>query len=117
MWVHSRTNRMGLDTVIALFNMVVGLMLVASILFMAGGLALWYVRLGTWPTYRDDAIEYLQWGVAIIFVLVVLLSVAQYVQTHMALSLMVIGAILAAAVVYVVGTTMLGGGEEEHEDH
>lgn len=108
---------MGLDTVIALFNIVVGLMLVASILFMVGGLALWYVRLGTWPTYRDDAIEYMQWGVAVIFVLVVLLGVAQYVQTHMAVSLMAIGAVLAAAVVYVIGTTMLGGGGEEHEEH
>jgi hypothetical protein len=108
---------MDLSTVIALFNIVVGVMLVLALAFMGGGLMLWYVRLGTYPTYRDKAIEIMQWGVAIMFVLVVLLGVAQFVQTHMALSMMVIGAVIVAAIVYFVGTTMLAGGGEEEEHH
>ena len=108
---------MELTTVIALFNIVVGLMLVASILMMVGGLMLWYVRLGTWPTYRDDAIKMMQWAVAILFVLVVLLGVAQFVQTHIALSTMIIGAAVIAAVIFFVGTTMLASGGEEEEHH
>lgn len=107
---------MDLSTVIALFNIIVGLMLVLSILFMGGGLMLWYVRLGTSPTYRDEAIDLMRWGVSILFVLVVLLGVAQYVQTHMAISMLVIGAVIAAAIAYFVGTQLMsgGGGEEEH---
>jgi hypothetical protein len=108
---------MGLATIIALFNIVVGMMLVVSLLLMGGGLMLWYVRLGTYPTYRDDAIVMMQWAVAILFVIVVLLGVAQYVQTHMALSVMVIGAIIAAAVAYFVVTNLVAGGGEEEEHH
>lgn len=106
---------MGLPTVIALFNIVVGMMLVSSMLLMGGGLMLWYVRLGTYPTYRDRAIDMMQWAVAILFVLVVLLGVAQYVQTHMAVAVFALGTLIAAAVAYMVVTTMLasGGGEEE----
>ena len=90
-------------------------MLVMSILLMMAGLGLWYVRLGTSPTYRDDAIQMMQWGVELLFVLVVLLSVAQYVQTHMAVSMMAIGAVVAAIVVYFVGTNLMSGGGEEEE--
>ena len=108
---------MDLSTITALFNILVGLMLVMSILMMLGGLGTWYVRLGTWPTYRDDAIKMMQWGVATLFVLVVLLGVAQYVQTHMAVSMMAVGAVVAAIVVYFVGTELMskGGEEEEHQ--
>lgn len=108
---------MDLSTVIALFNIVVGLMLVISILLMVAGLGLWYVRLGTWPTYRDEAIEMMQWGVAILFVMVVLLGVAQFVQTHMAVSMMAIGVVVAAIVVYFVGTNLMSSGGEEEEHH
>ncbi len=106
---------MGLPIVVALFNIVVGLMLVASMLLMGGGLMLWYVRLGTYPTYRDDAIDIMQWGVAILFVLVVLLGVAQYVQTHLAETMLAIGVLIAAAVAYVVVSQMTAGGEDDKE--
>ena len=108
---------MDLTTVIALFNIVVGLMLVMSILMMGGGLMMWYVRLGTSPTYRDEAIEIMQWGVAVLFVLVVLLGVAQFVQTHMAISMLAIGAVVAAAIAYFVATQLMAGGGEEEEHH
>lgn len=108
---------MDLSTVIALFNIVVGLMLVISILAMGGGLMLWYVRLGTSPTYRDEAIDYMRWAVAILFVLVVLLGVAQFVQTHMAMSMLAIGAVVFAAIAYFVATQLMGGGGEEEEHH
>ena len=108
---------MDLYTVIALFNIVVGLMLVLSFLMMGGGLMLWYVRLGTWPTYRDEAIGYMQWAVSILFVLVVLLGVAQFVQAHKAVSMLAIGAGVAAIVVYFIGTELMSSGGEEEEHH
>lgn len=108
---------MDLTTVIAIFNILVGLMLVMSILMLMGGLGTWYVRLGTSPTYRDEAIKMMQWGVATLFVLVVLLGVAQYVQTHIAISMMALGAVVAAIVVYFVGTNLVNSGGEEEEHH
>ena len=78
---------------------------------------LWYVRLGTWPTYRDEAIAYMQWAVSILFVLVVLLGVAQFVQTHMAVSMLAIGAVVAAVVVYFVGTQLMTSGDDDEEHH
>lgn len=108
---------MDFTTIIGLFNIIVGLMLTASILIMGGGLALWYIRLGPSPSYRDEAIKMMQWAVAILFVLVMLLYVAQFVQTHRALTVMVVTAALAAAVAYFVATQVLAGGGEEEEHH
>jgi hypothetical protein len=108
---------MDIGTVVGLFNIIVGLMLVAAILFMGGGLALWYVRLGVSPSYRDEAIEMMQWAVSILFVLVVLLWVAKFVQTHKALTMMAIGAVIAAMIVYFVAAQSLSGGGEGEEEH
>jgi hypothetical protein len=108
---------MDLSIVVALFNIVVGLMLVAAMLFMGGGLMLWYVRLGTYPTYRDEAIGMMEWACAILFVLVVLLGVAQYVQTHMAIAMMIVGVVIFALIAYFVATTLMASGGEEEEHH
>lgn len=108
---------MELATIVGLFNIMVGLMLVVSALLMCGGFILWYVRLGTFPSYRDDAINIMQWGVAILFVLVVLLGVAQFVQTHTALVMMLIGALIAAGVVYVIATSVTASNGEHKEEH
>lgn len=106
---------MELSILIGLFNILVGLMLVTSILLMGGGLILWYVRLGTFPTYRDDAIHMMEWSVAILFVLVVLLGIAQFVQTHLALAMMAVGAVAAAVATYFVASILLA--PEKKEDH
>lgn len=108
---------MDLSTVTALFNIVVGLMLVASILLMVGGLMQWYVRLGTTNTYRDDSIVILQWAVSILFVLVVLLGIAQFVETHMTLAMTILGAVVILAVAYFVVTTLMANSEGEEEHH
>jgi hypothetical protein len=108
---------MDISTIVGLFNIIVGLMLVAALLLMGGGLMLWYVRLGVHPSYRDDAIDLMQWSVAILFVLVVLLWVAQWVQTHKALSMMIIVAAVAALVVYFVATQVLAGSGAEEDEH
>jgi hypothetical protein len=108
---------MDIATIVGLFNIIVGLMVVAAFLMMGGGIVLWYVRLGLFPSYRDEAIKMMQWGVAILFVLVVLLWVAQFVQTHKALATMVVIAVVAAAVAYFVATQVLTGNSEEEEHH
>jgi amino acid transporter len=104
---------MDITTLVGLFNVVVGLMLTASILAMCGGLMLWYIRWGPSPSYRDDAIDIMQWGVAILFVLVVLLYVAQFVQENQALVTMVAVVFIVALVAYFIAKEALSSGKVE----
>jgi len=68
--------------VIGLFNIFVGLMLTVALLTYFLGFFLWLCRLGTWPTYRTEAIKIMEWSVVILFVLVVLLAIVQFFQYH-----------------------------------
>ena len=66
--------------VIGLFNIFVGLMLTVALFTYGLGFFLWLCRLGTWPTYRTEAIKIMEWSVVILFVLVVLLAIVQFFQ-------------------------------------
>lgn len=103
-----------LSQVSGLFNIMVGLMLVAACMFFFGGLGMWFVRLGTWPTYRDEAIDLMQWGVAILFVLAVLLAIVQFVQNHYGAAVFVFGIIILIAVAWVVVTLSQAKGADEN---
>lgn len=88
-----------ISEVAGLFYIVVGLVLVASILTMLLGLLSWFRGLGTsGDVYRDRAIETMQWAVATLFTLVLLLGVVEFVQTHVSAALYV----LSVAVIIVV---------------
>src|ERR1700734_1126070 len=65
-----------------LFYLIVGFALTMAILLMAGGIILWIARFDTWPTYRDEAIGYMEWGVATLFTLILVLGLVEFVQTH-----------------------------------
>ena len=105
-----------LSSVAGVFNIFVGLMLVAAFLLFFGGLVVWFMRLGTWPTYRDEAIRYMEWAVAILFMLVVLLAIEQFVQDHTAVASTVLGFIIVGLVAWVVFTvaTAESPSEEKH---
>lgn len=83
-----------ISQIAGLFNIISGLMLVFAFLFFFGGLGMWVGRLGTYPTYRDDAIELMQWGVVILFVLAVLLALVQFVQKHTAMASFLVGIVV-----------------------
>jgi uncharacterized Tic20 family protein len=118
---HSSSQKLTLTTdmfianLVGIFNVFVGLMLVAAFLLMGSGLMLWYLRLGTYPTYRDSAIEQMKWAVTIMFVLVVLLGIAQFVQRHTAEAMMAIGVIIAVGIALFV-LSELTAAEEEKKD-
>jgi len=80
-----------LSQIAGLFNILVGLMLVAAFLLFFGGVAMWASRLGTYPTYREDAIKLMQWGVTVLFVLAVGLAITQFVQNHAGLATFLFG--------------------------
>jgi len=80
------------------FNLLAGTMLTISLGLFIGGFILYIVRLGTWPTYREEAIEVMKWGVSILFTLILLLAVQQFLLTHLTVAV-TIGAILIVGVV------------------
>ena len=84
--------------ILLFFNLFAGLMLTASLILFLGGFAMYLVRLGTYPTYREDALVYMQWGVSVLFALIVLLGVQQFLLSHMIVA-MTIGTLLLIALV------------------
>jgi len=73
---------LSLVEVAELFNIFVGFMLTASLLVFFVGLWVYFTRLGTWPSNRDQGIKIMEWGVALLFVLVVILAVVQFFQKY-----------------------------------
>lgn len=106
---------MSLVQVVGVFNIFVGLMLTASMVMMGAGIILWFTRLGTWPTYRDEAIHLMMWAVTILFVLLILMVILNFVQVHTAGAAFIFGLILLAGAAWVVMQVASEGGEEEEK--
>ena len=104
-----------LSQAVGLFNVFVGLMLVGALLTYGIGFVVWCVRLGTWPTYRTEAIKIMEWSVVILFVLVVLLGVVQFFQHHPRAAGYTIAVILLAIVAGVILVLAAKGGGKEDE--
>ena len=100
---------------VGLFNIFVGLLLTLSVLLLGAGAILWVVRLGTWPTYRDDAIALMEWAVGILFTLVLLLLVAQFVQQKTAVAVYILGFIIIGLVIYGLIKVNQAGDDEKNE--
>lgn len=103
-----------ISQVAGLFNILVGLMLVAAFGFFFSGVGMWFARLGTYPTSRDEAIEYMQWGVVILFVLGVLLAVVQFVQQHVGIAYFIVGVVVVMLVIWMI--LVLSQTPKEKED-
>lgn len=109
---------MTIATVLGSFNILVGLMLVAACLLMGAGAVMWVTRLGTYNTYRDEAIGIMQWAVEILFVLIVLSIVVKQAVAHTQTVLFFLGVALVIAVI-LIGLNTYGKAhktetEEEH---
>ncbi len=102
---------------VGLFNIFAGLMLTASLLLMGVACVMWVARLGTSPTHRDDALTLMQWAIAVLFTLIVLLFLVQYIQRHTATAMYVIGFLIIGVVIWgvVFAAKDLGGHEEVKE--
>ncbi|MDR3571559.1 MAG: hypothetical protein P4L81_05215 [Candidatus Pacebacteria bacterium] len=102
-----------------LFYVVVGLALVAAFLQMGAGLMMWVVRLGTDNSPRDVAIHRMEYAVATLFTLVLVLGVVEFIQTHLSQTLYILSVGLIGLFAWLVITSgaFSGGGEEKKEDH
>jgi len=101
-----------------LFYIIVGLAVVAAFLMMGAGTIMWIVRLGTDNTYRNDAIHIMEWSVATLFTLILVLGVVEFIQSHTSTTLYILSIAIVLFLVWVIMTSGIltgGGGEEEHE--
>ena len=97
-----------------LFNIFVGLMIVASILIFGAGVIIWLVRIGT--IARVEGVRTMEWGVVILFVLVVLLAIVQYFQSHPWAATFVVSLIILFFIIWLVAEATKGGGEKKKEE-
>jgi len=107
---------MTLVQVAELFNIFVGLVLTMSILIYFGGLGMYFSRLGTWPNNRDVAIKIMEWGVAVLFVLIVILTVVQYFQRYPRIASLVVGGIILLSLVAVALYVAAHSGAKKKEE-
>lgn len=106
-----------LTQAVGLFNIFVGLMLVAALLTYGVGFVIWVTRLGTWPSYRTEGIKVMEWSVVILFVLVVLLMVVQFFRDHPAAATYAVAAILLALFAWAILAIVKQSAKKEEGEH
>jgi predicted small integral membrane protein len=107
-----------ISQIAGLFYIVVGLTVVVATLLMLGGIGMWIVRLGTDETYRNEAIKMMEWAVATLFTLILILGVVEFVQTHTSITLYILSIAIIILLIWVIVTSGLfsgGDGEKEEE--
>jgi hypothetical protein len=102
---------------VGLFNIFVGLMLTAAILFFVAGLVVWATRLGTYPTYRTEAIHIMEWGVVILFMLIVLLAVVHFFQNDPQMASYVLATLVFLAILWAILYIATRPKAEDEDEH
>ena len=103
-----------IGSLFGLFDLVAGLLLVAAILTFGGGLATYFGRLGL--AVREESILTLEWGVRLLFVLVLMLGLVQYVQNHTAVVLELLAILILIGLGYL-ALTIVQTPHTPPEDH
>ncbi len=108
-------NAQTISQAVGLFNVFVGLMLTAALLTYGVGMVVWWVRLGTWPTYRTEAIKIMEWSVVMLLVLVVLLAIVQFFQNHPRAAGYTVSIVVLVLIVWAILVMAAKGGKKEKE--
>ena len=95
--------------VVGLFYIVVGLLLTFTLGIFITGAGVYFARLNTWPSYRDTAIKVLQWGVLMLFILILLIALVQFIQRHSATALAILGVIFIIGVLIIIARVASSG--------
>src|SRR3989338_10083424 len=102
--------------VLQLFNIFVGAFLNVTILVFCTGVFVYFARLGTWPSHRDQAIQILVWAVAMLFVLVVLLAIVQWFERHTKTALFILAFAMVVVVLgFIIRAAARGGGAKKEK--
>ncbi len=104
--------------VLGVFHLFVGLFLTATLGVFISATAVYMMRFGTWPSYRTTAVEAMRWGVAMLFVLIVLLGIVRWFEGYSGFALTLLAVVVIVGLVFVIGKYAFGaggGGEKKAE--
>jgi|SRR3989344_4778759 len=105
----SSASALTLTQMVGLFHVVVGILLTFTLLIFATGIGMYIARLNTWPSHRETAIRVLEWAVAMLFVLIVLITIVSLIQRHGAFALVVLAFIVIVGLALLVLRTATQG--------
>jgi hypothetical protein len=98
----SGASSLSLQSFAAFFNVIIGICLVATLLVFITGFILWATRFNTWPSYRDESIQVMEWGIAMLFMLIVLVALVRFVEEKSSLALTILSFLLLAGLAFLV---------------
>lgn len=100
--VPASASALTISQIAGLFHMVFGLFIVFTFLIFGAGVSIWAARFNTWPNHRDQAIKVLQWAVGLIFILMLLVGLVQFVQRYTSIALTILAAIVIIGVLILI---------------
>lgn len=93
------------STVAGLFNIMAGFMFVAAVSTFVGGIISYMVDFGNHERLKGIAL--MEWGVAILFTLVVLLGIVQFIQNHQGTANVIVATAVIIGVILIVFTVLM----------
>lgn len=96
------TSALSFTQTVGLFHVAVGLLLTATLGMFATGVVLWLSRFNTWPSHRDYAIRVLEWAIAMLFMLIILIALVNFFQNHSEIALPIFAFVVIVAVAIIV---------------
>lgn len=105
--VPSAASAMTLVKFFGFLNILVGLFLTLALILYGAALIVYFTRFGC-PN-RMEALDLVEWAIAILFILIVLLGIVQYFQSHPTNMVYVIGVILFILIVWLIIYAYSGG--------
>lgn len=104
-YVANAQEEVTVSTIAGLFNILTGLMFVAAVSTFVGGIISYMVDFGNHE--RLKGIMLMEWGVAILFTLVVLLGIVQFIQSHQGTANVIVATAIIIGVVLIVFTVLM----------
>ena len=102
--------------VLGFFNLFVGVMVVISVTLFLGGFIMYLVRLGTWPTYRTEALRLMSWGLSVLFTLVLILVAQQFLARHVLVAVSIAAFIIILIVLWIIMQGVQAGSAAKREE-
>lgn len=102
-------------TPILLVNTFVGVYLTIILLTLAVSFVVYFGRLGTWPSYRDESIKIMIWATAMLFTLVIVVAIARFFENQPERTMRILGFAAAAAIIYLVLKVLAASQHKEPE--
>lgn len=94
-----------------LINTSVGIYLAIILLMFGVAVGMYFGRLGTWPSNRDDAIILMEWVVVMLFALVLVVAAQRFIEQHTDIAAKLFGVLAFLLVLRYVVPAVFAGGE------